>query len=534
MTSSLSRLISVPAGRHIVEIQLPNNLRWKRTFDLSAKKKYCITLNYRSKTITVERAVKSPCPYPVNLSAPSSVREGDTVTFSSDVDYSGDSALNYNWLISPPSARITQGVGTPTITVDTTGIGNQRVTAILVVDDGSGDRNCQQRAQAATFVAALPLPPLVNPRKFSEFAVSSFREGVADFDNFAVELQADPTTKGYIIVYNGRRSRPAQLNSLVNRWRGYLVNTRNIDASRIVIVPGGAREVETIELWVVPMGATPPRSSPSVKPSDVQIIDETPEGTVIKGQVVNPSSTATPEITSPDTIPTSNPSPVPANNALQYAILIKGPVRLEAGEWEDIEVSIVDKNDVPTAHAEQPGWFSRLVSRIKQQFFGGSEVSQPPASPFEPPRRSDLPQAKLFLRAKLAAAGYKIEEKNVEYAALDELPLSWLWRIKTDDSAEPDKSLIVKFMSKWRLPSNQETAEEPCSKCAQKFGIEVYTPWVKKGVLKVTSWITGIIGAGITAWFTPWVKIKWKVLARKRRLNRFRRMSEKNKGKESP
>jgi hypothetical protein len=261
-TSTTVQLYDVEPGAHTVEILFPNNTTWRRQFTILPNKRQCIVLNYRPKTVTIERAVKSPCPYPVNISAPSSVREGDQVTFSADVGYAGQSGLNYTWTISPPSARIAQGAGTPTITVDTTGVGNQRVTAILVVDDGSGDRNCRQRAQFATDVTALPQVPRPTGRQFAEFPSVTFNEDKANFDNFAVALQEDPTATGYVIVYNGRRSRPARLNTLVNRSRDYVVNTRNIDRSRVVVMSGGTREVDTIELWIVPQGATPPRPTP--------------------------------------------------------------------------------------------------------------------------------------------------------------------------------------------------------------------------------------------------------------------------------
>ncbi|HLL76281.1 MAG TPA: PEGA domain-containing protein [Pyrinomonadaceae bacterium] len=261
-TSTTVQLYDVEPGAHTVEIRFPNNTTWRRDFTIAPNKRQCIVLNFRPKTVTIERAVKSPCPYPVNISAPSSVREGDQVTFSADVGYAGQSGLNYTWTISPPTARIAQGAGTPTITVDTTGVGNQRVTAILVVDDGSGDRNCRQRAQFATAVTALPQVPRPTGRQFAEFPSVAFNEDKANFDNFAVALQEDPTATGYIIVYNGRRSRPARLNTLVNRSREYVVNTRNIDRSRVVVMGGGTREVDTIELWIVPQGATPPRPTP--------------------------------------------------------------------------------------------------------------------------------------------------------------------------------------------------------------------------------------------------------------------------------
>lgn len=260
-TSTTVQLIEVEPGRHTVEIQFPNNLRWVRNFDLASNKKQCITLNWRPKTISIERAVKSPCPYPVNISAPTAVQEGEIITFNSDATYEGQAGLNYTWTISPPSARIMSGAGTPTITVDTTGVGNQRVTAILVVDDGSGDRNCRQRAQAATSVTSTPPPP-VQPRSFAEFPAISFNEDKANLDNFAVALQGEPGSRGYIIVYSGRRSRPNRANQLGERSRQYLVNTRNIDASRVVVVNGGTREADSFELWLVPQGATPPQARP--------------------------------------------------------------------------------------------------------------------------------------------------------------------------------------------------------------------------------------------------------------------------------
>ncbi len=41
------------------------------------------------------------------------------------------------------------------------------MTAILVVDDGSGDRSCRQTAQAATGVSGLPT--ITPAKRFDEF-----------------------------------------------------------------------------------------------------------------------------------------------------------------------------------------------------------------------------------------------------------------------------------------------------------------------------------------------------------------------------
>lgn len=265
-TSTTGRIVELPPGLHTVEIVLPSGARWTRQFNIVAGRRNCIALNYRSKPITI---VKSPCPYPVAVSAPVTVNDGDVITFTSDVTYGGTSALNYTWTVSPAAAKIISGAGTPTITVDSTGLGKQRVTAILVVDDGSGDRACRQTARAATDVVAPPPPP-VQPRKFDEFPSISFDDDKARLDNLAIELQNAPTAQGYIIVYGGRTSRPGLADRLGARAKNYLVNTRGINPNRLTVVNGGYRESDYIEIWLVPQGAQPPRPTPTVQPGDVR------------------------------------------------------------------------------------------------------------------------------------------------------------------------------------------------------------------------------------------------------------------------
>src|SRR5215208_1506284 len=124
-TTDYVRAIELDPGTHTVEILFPNNTRWAQTFNIIAGRKNCIALNYRPRTIEVPAIAASPCPYPVNVTAPAQVADGDIVTFTADVGYQGPSALNYTWTVSPPAARILSGVGTPTITVDSSGLGNK-------------------------------------------------------------------------------------------------------------------------------------------------------------------------------------------------------------------------------------------------------------------------------------------------------------------------------------------------------------------------------------------------------------------------
>ena len=266
-TTPSERLLDLPAGTHTVEIVFPNGERWTREFVVAAGRIYCIGLAYSPRTIPIPPKV--PCPYPVNVSAPATVNDGEVITFTADVGYSGSSALNYTWTISPAGARIINGAGTPTIMVDSTGIGRNNVTAILVVDDGSGERSCRQTAQAVTNIISTPPPP-VKARIYDQFEPPAFDDVKARLDNLAIELQNAPTSQGYIIVYSGRRSRAGQADRLATRAKNYMIKERGIDSSRVVIINGGYRDSDYFELWLVPQGAEPPQATPTVQPGETQ------------------------------------------------------------------------------------------------------------------------------------------------------------------------------------------------------------------------------------------------------------------------
>ena len=270
VTSTDYRAFDRDPGVHTIVITLPNGQHWTREIDLEAGRIKCVALNYRPAP-----PMKSPCPYPVIVSAPPQVNEGEVITYTADVSYSGTSALNYTWTVSPANARILSGAGTPTITVDSTGLAGQKITAILVVDDGSGEAACRQTTQATTDVP--PTPPRENPsRQFDVCCSCSFDDQKARLDNLAVELQNDPSTTTYVIAYGGRTSRIGQADLLGARARDYLVAQRGIDQSRIVVMNGGFREEDCVELYIVPRGATPPQPTPTVQAGDVRPASGTP------------------------------------------------------------------------------------------------------------------------------------------------------------------------------------------------------------------------------------------------------------------
>ncbi|HKR15538.1 MAG TPA: hypothetical protein VJT15_25950 [Pyrinomonadaceae bacterium] len=259
------RAFDLAPGVHNVSVTLPNGKLWVRDIEVPAGRVKCVVVNYKP----LPPLPKSPCPYPVSVSAPATVNEGEIVTFASDVEYGGNSGLRYTWTISPSRARVISGAGTPTINVDSTGVGGQRIIATLTVDDGSADPTCRQTAQSVAVVTAAERKVIV-AREFDECNNCAFDDQKARLDNLAVELQNDPSTTAYIIAYGGRNSPLAQVEVLMKRARNYIIDQRGIDAARIVVVNGGFREGDSVELWIVPSGAAAPRATPTVQAGEVK------------------------------------------------------------------------------------------------------------------------------------------------------------------------------------------------------------------------------------------------------------------------
>lgn len=271
-TSTNYQSMDLDPGLHTIVISLPNGQRWTREIDLPAGRIKCVALNYRP---SPPPPVRSPCPFPVSVSAPGQVNDGEIITYTADVSYKGTAGLIFTWSVSPANARIISGSGTPTISIDSTGLAGQRIIATVVVDDGSGERACRQTAQASTSIPALPKREIVG-REFDVCYSCSFDDQKARLDNLAVELQNDPTATTYLMAYAGRTSRVGQADRLLLRARDYLVTQRGIEASRIITVNGGFREEDSLAVWIVPQGALPPSPSPTVQPGDVKPVPERP------------------------------------------------------------------------------------------------------------------------------------------------------------------------------------------------------------------------------------------------------------------
>jgi len=206
-----------------------------------------------SATVTVADCpdcVKPPPPCPtVSVSCPSDVDAGQPITFTASVTGGEPGAtFTYNWSVS--AGTISSGQGTSTITVDTTGLGSQSVTATVSI--GGADPSCTGTTNSCTTGIR---PPKRLAQKFDEYGNIRFNDEKARLDNYAIQLQNDPTSTATIIVY-GTCAGEAQQRG--DRAKDYLVNTRGIEAGRITVVDGGCRSDLTVQLWIVPSGADAP------------------------------------------------------------------------------------------------------------------------------------------------------------------------------------------------------------------------------------------------------------------------------------
>jgi len=222
----------------------------------------CGCMSFSSTTVTVQNpgpdCCRPPCPE-ISISCPTSeLQEGSPATVSVDVRGGGNPSVTYSWSVS--AGQISSGQGTPSITVDTAGLAGQTVTA--TVEIGGLPPECDRTRSCSFSIAGKPPETC---RIFDTYNDLRFNDEKARLDNFAIQLQQEPSAIGYYAIWgscDGEGQRRA------DRAVAYLVNTRGIDASRIrTVVDPNCRETLTVELHICPPNATPtPQNSATVTP----------------------------------------------------------------------------------------------------------------------------------------------------------------------------------------------------------------------------------------------------------------------------
>ncbi len=234
-------------GFHTVEVIGPDGKVWKDEIEIRRDGKTCICLKI------IRETINTPCPYRFHLEGPDKVMEGDLVTFAAINSGTAPIPLRYEWKVR--NGRITSGLGTPTITVDSAGMGSGIIEAELDVNDDVYDDKCRQVISVPTEVGKLPPAPM--PFRCDEFEAGARDQDKARLDNCVIQVQNTPDAQMYVIIYPGSdKKNPYDRTSKF--YLDYMVRSRGMDPGRIKIVKGDNRLKTTVVIWVVPPGATPP------------------------------------------------------------------------------------------------------------------------------------------------------------------------------------------------------------------------------------------------------------------------------------
>lgn len=209
----------------------------------------------KTQTITVAACDCVPipptcvCPT-VDVTGPAGItRPGESMTFTANVSGGSAGDVTYTWTVSAGS--ISNGQGSPVITVDTTGLpGGSNVTATVTIGGSNLCADCGTLTDSET----AGIQPTPEARLITTINAAVPDVIKAQLEGLRTELGNDPNARGYIINYGTDRqiaTRERQLQQAIS----FL----GIDASRVTIVRGGDRGngIETL-VYIVPSGAANP------------------------------------------------------------------------------------------------------------------------------------------------------------------------------------------------------------------------------------------------------------------------------------
>lgn len=193
------------------------------------------------------------------------VRDGDTVGFSANLS-GGDTNVQpmFSWTIS--AGTLKQGQGTRNIEVDSTGSGSDRfIIADLWV--GGFPAECSIQGRAGVTVAG----PATKRDQFGDLAEDKEKERLANFSG-GLSPSHD---MAYIIAYAGRTNVRGYARTGLTRMRAAVI-AAGTPSDKVATMDGGFRETPTYELWAVPVGAIPPKATPTINAKDIVFPKPTP------------------------------------------------------------------------------------------------------------------------------------------------------------------------------------------------------------------------------------------------------------------
>ena len=146
----------VDFGRtHTIEIKMPDGSSWIREIYVERGQLYCLGVTWKD-------SPKHCWDYPLTANIASVSRDGDIITLTSNVVYSGDIPPTYLWTVNSPNVKFISGSpSSPEIKISTAeATGTVRVTLGVSVDDGSGNPGCMKE-DSREFCTATTITPSI-------------------------------------------------------------------------------------------------------------------------------------------------------------------------------------------------------------------------------------------------------------------------------------------------------------------------------------------------------------------------------------
>lgn len=169
--------------------------------------------------------------------------------------------LTHRWKTS--AGNIVKGQGSSIIEVDLSETDDTRISASVQIEGLAPE--CNNYDFASTEVGKFPY-------LYSEIQYN-YSYLAALIDGLYLDINNDPALRGHLIFYGPRVGSRNEVATRIAEARKYLV-FRGFDTTRLTIVHGGYREVNTVELFLVPDGVDDPRATPTVNEKFVTFTDK--------------------------------------------------------------------------------------------------------------------------------------------------------------------------------------------------------------------------------------------------------------------
>lgn len=208
-------------------------------------------------TPTVRPEEVSHCPFTRIVGLPYVPEPNSPIEFKAIVEANGKKIQpTFAWKVS--QGQIISGQGTDTIKVELPSGTSGGVIATVNVIGYSLE--CPVETATATVKTTIGVTHFL----FDEFGNISCEDELARLDNLAITLGNDPALQGHVVVYGGRVGYHNEASARAARMKSYLVQTRGIEADRVMTVDGGHRNELSGELWLSLRDTVAPVTRPTV------------------------------------------------------------------------------------------------------------------------------------------------------------------------------------------------------------------------------------------------------------------------------